>query len=299
MVDEIKRAALESNIKIAVIPVDRMPELKADIEKVAAYNNINELQKLIIEKMYVYIPKADFEVKSVVVAVWSQKFVQLRFRYQDKLASCITDDGFLEITEQDDILKALFEQHGFHLKTDPRMPQKRLAVCAGLCEYGRNNITYCGNWGSYIRLNSYASDLPAEEYIWRDAVNMELCESCGQCIENCPTKAILPDRFLIDNEICLANLNSRDDKEIPDWVPKSAHHCLLECTKCQDICPMNQKCLLGIEEIEFSEEETECMLGCASFGDFPENIKQKLWILGNGYPMKCVPRNLRLMLDNA
>lgn len=299
MVDIIKKAALENNIKLAVIPVERMTELKADIDKVAADNAINGFQKWIIEQKYVYSPEVDFEVKSVVIAVWPQRVVKLVFRYQGKTASCIADDGFLHTTERDNALKALFEQRGFHLKPFSWMPQKRLAVCAGLCEYGRSNITYCGEWGSFIKLNSYATDLPAEDYSWREAVTMDLCAACGKCITNCPTKAILPDRYLIDNEICLACVNSRDDKDIPDWVPKTAHHRLIECTKCQDVCPMNQKRLANLEEIEFSEEETKTILGCASFKEFPESIKEKLWIYDNGDELKCIPRNLRLMLGNA
>ncbi len=299
MVDDIKKAALESDIKIEVIPIGKMAELKADIDKVAADNAINGFQKWIIEKKYVYTPEVDFEVKSVVVAVWPQRVVNLVFRYRGKTVSCIADDGFLHTTERDDALKALFEQRGFHLKPFSWMPQKRLAVCAGLCEYGRSNITYCDEWGSFIKLNSYAADLPAEVYSWREAVTMELCDTCGKCIANCPTKAILPDRYLIDNEICLANVNARDDLDIPEWVPKSAHHRLLECTKCQDVCPMNQKRLANVEKIEFSEDETETMLRSASFKDYPDVIKEKLWIYDNGDELKCIPRNLRLMLENA
>lgn len=299
MVDEIKKAAFESGMKLEVLPIGKMAELKADIDKVAAENAINGFQKWIIEKKYVYTPEVDFEVKSVVVAVWPQRVVKLVFQYRGKTACCITDDGFLHTTERDDALKALFEQRGFHLKPVSWMPQKRLAVCAGLCEYGRSNITYCGDWGSFIKLNSYATDLPAEDYSWSEAVTMDLCDICRKCIANCPTKAILPDRYLIDNEICLACVNSRDDKDIPDWVPKTAHHGLLECTKCQDVCPMNRKCLANLEVIEFSEEETETMLGSSSFKEFPEAIKEKLWIYNNGDELKCIPRNLRLMLENA
>ena len=299
MVNDIKKAALENGMKLEVIPIDRMAELKTDIDKVASDNAINGFQKWIIEKKYTYTPEVDFEVKSVVIAVWPQRVVKLVFHYQEKTVSCIADDGFLHTTERDNALKALFEQHSFHLKPFSWMPQKRLAVCGGLCEYGRSNITYCGDWGSFIKLNSYATDLPAEDYSWREAVTMDLCDTCGKCVANCPTKAILPDRYLIDNEICLACVNSRDDLEIPDWVPKSAHHRLLECTKCMDICPMNQKCLANLEEIEFTEEETETMLVSVSFQEFPEAIKEKLWIYNNGDQLKCIPRNLRLMLDNT
>ena len=299
MVDIIKKAALESGMKLEVIPLERMAELKADIDKIASDNAINRFQKRIIKQKYNYSPKADFEVKSIVAAAWPQRVVKLVFHYRGKVASCIADDGFLSSIKKTNVLKALFKQHGHQLKSAPWMPLKRLAVCSGLCEYGRNNITYCGDWGSFIKLNSYVTDLPAEEYTWREAVKMDLCESCGKCIKNCPTKAILHERFLINSELCLSHLNSRDDEEIPDWVPKSAHHRLMECTTCQDVCPKNQKRLTNLEEIVFSEEETEIMLECSSFKEFPESIKEKLWIYNNGKPMKCIPRNLRLMLDNA
>lgn len=299
MSENIFEKAFELGIKLAVVPIGCLNELKEDMDLLAEKNELNELQKWIVSKRYILdAPSTDFEPKSVVVAVWQLAVARAIFHFRGKAASCIIEDSFTN-TDVHDRLSKIFAGNGNSLSYVHWMPQKRLAVRSGLCEYGRNNITYCGNWGSLIRLGTYISDATVENSVWRDVVNMELCESCGKCIEHCPTKAVLPDRFLINNEICLANLNCFDDRDIPDWVPPSAHHRLTECMYCQDICPMNQKLFSELKTIEFSEAETEAILNAETFGDFPEAVRNKLWYYDNGKPFKCIPRNLRLMLENV
>ena len=178
------------------------------------------------------------------------------------------------------------------------MPVKRLAVRGGLCEYGRNNITYCGDWGSFVRLGAYVSDMEPKDYIWRDVVSMASCENCCKCAANCPTKAISPNRFLINCEICLSNLNGADGQDIPDWVPASVHNGLYGCYRCQEICPANKDCFENIDQIVFDEAETKIMLNSSSYADFPESIRKKLWHYEvPGAEFACIPRNLALMIS--
>jgi epoxyqueuosine reductase len=298
MSENIIRKALEQGIKLAIVPIEYLEEVKVDLELLAEHNDLNELQKWIISKRYILdAPHVDFEPKSIVVAVWQLDVAKAIFQYYGKSASCIIEDSFSN-TDVHDRLSKVFAEYAYSLSYVDWMPQKRLAVRSGLCEYGRNNITYCGEWGSFIRLGTYISDAPAKDNVWRDVVNMEFCDTCGICINHCPTNAILSDRFLINNEICLANLNSFDNRDIPDWVPSSAHHRLIECTCCQENCPVNYKLLSQLRTIEFSDTETKAILSAESFMDFPDGVRKKLWYYDNGEPFKCIPRNLRLMLEN-
>lgn len=61
---------------------------------------------------------------------------------------------------------------------------------------------------------------------------------------------------------------------------------------------MNNKTLSNLETIEFRETETEAMLNAKEFREFPEDIRKKLWYYNNGEAFKCIPRNLRLMIEN-
>ncbi len=104
---------------------------------------------------------------------------------------------------------------------------------------------------------------------------------------------------MIDNEKCLANLNAFDDIPIPEWVPKSVHHRIIEYTRCQDICPLNKERLIKLETVEFDNKDTSAILNSKTFADFPESIRKKLWFYNNDMPFRCIPRNLALMFGNV
>ena len=181
------------------------------------------------------------------------------------------------------------------------MPQKRFAVCAGLAEYGRNNITYIDGWGSFFELQTYITDIPSEQnYIWRDVYCMDICNKCKVCIRNCPTGAIRDNRFLIDNEICLRRLNELEDP-FPDWLARSSHHSVFGCYKCQDICPQNKTLFSNITETEcFNEEETKFLLNGVKKDDMPKNLLEKVERLNiKDWCLKSIPKNLKALLDNA
>lgn len=297
MTSNISATAAEEGLKLAVVPIGCLEEIKADMKALSEQNDLNGFQQEIINKRYVLdVPPVAFTAKSVVIAVWQLSVAKATFHYHGKKASCIVDDSYTR-TGVHDKLSQLFSAHGYSLEYCNWMPVKRLAVRSGLCEYGRNNITYCADWDSFIRLGAYISDIPAENYVWRKVSNPDVCSSCGKCIANCPTGAILPDRFLIDNEKCLTYLNDSDG-DIPDWVPKSAHHSLIECFRCQEICPLNRKRLSNLGTLELDETETQAILDSNTFQDFPESIRKKLWYYDTGDQFKCIPRNLRLLLDN-
>lgn len=290
-------AAIEG-IRFTVIPIECLEEIKADIQVLSAQYELNDFQREIVNDLYVLDPPlTEFDIKSLVVAVWQLSIARATFHYRGQRASCIVDDSFTPATDVYDRLSRLFASNGHALEQVTWMPLKRLAVRSGLCEYGRNNITYSGDWGSFIRLGAYVSNAPAENYVWREVKSLDVCSRCGKCIANCPTGAILPNRFLIDNVKCLTYHND-SDRAIPDWMPKSAHHCLVECTRCQEICPLNSRRLANLETIELTEAETDAMLKAGSFLDFPDSVREKLWHYDTGEPFKFLPRNLRLMLDN-
>jgi len=304
--EKILQDALIKGIRLAILPIAVLNEIKADIEEFSVKNTLNDFQKWFIENRYIFDTKfadAGFVTKSLVVAVWKGKVSRLVFQYEGIKAACLIEDGIINRgINSNPHIKQIFDDAGFSLKYTNCLPQKRLAVCSGLCEYGRNNIAYCGDWGSFVHIGTYISDIPSDDnYFWRDAVSMENCKTCGKCIKNCPTNAIKPDCFLIDCELCLSMTNSNDRRRIPDWVPKSAHHCLYGCYDCQEICPANAKRLenQNLESIYFDETETLIMAKSRRYSDFPKETKEKLWHFSSGKDFACVVRNLRLMLENA
>lgn len=302
MIHELKEKALEQNIRFTAVPLNALSEVKADIEKLAAENELNAHQKAIISKRYIFdIAELDFTPRSIVVAIWRQNFAKAVFKYKGAETSCFVEDYSTHHKGQSGniFLNRIFMDAGISLKYIGMVPQKLLAVRSGLSEYGRNNITYSSDWGSYARIGTYLSNIEPDEYTWRNTVNMARCKSCGLCIKNCPTKAILPERFLIDSELCLSRLNSTDGEDMPGWIPESAHNSVYGCHRCQDICPANKNRLKDIEKIIFEEEETEAILNAKTFTDFPKGTRVKLWYYNTGRGFSCIPRNLKLMLNNT
>jgi epoxyqueuosine reductase len=296
---DIIRKADALGIRIAVIPASYLSDIKADIKEFALNNKLNDFQKWIVEERYILdVPKTDFEVRSIVIAVWPCRLIKTSYQYKGRTVHGISDD-IIAKTDKNDILRGIFKDAGYQLLKTDWLPLKRLAVRAGLTGYGRNNITYAKDWGSFIRIGGYISDMPSKKGIWRDVKNMDICDTCGMCIGNCPTCAIDQGRFLIDNEKCLSCMNEYGTEDFPDWVPTTAHHRIYECIKCQEICPVNMERLRNItESIEFSEEETEIILTNHDLQSYPSLLKAKLWFIDNGSAMECIGRNLKAMFDN-
>jgi len=169
-----------------------------------------------------------------------------------------------------------------------------------LAEYGRNNICFVDGMGSLITLFVFISDMPCDkEYTWREVKNMDICNTCNLCRKNCPTGAILADRFLIDNEKCLSAINEFGTEPFPDTVPKSAHHRIVNCSHCQDICPKNKGRFDDMAEtVYFSEEETALLLSGVKYEKLPKELSEKIDIYGMKWFYESLPRNLKALFDN-
>jgi epoxyqueuosine reductase len=159
-------------------------------------------------------------------------------------------------------------------------PLKAVACRMGLTMYGRNNISYIPEFGSYFQLLGYVTDrdlgIPDN---WRPqpAQLMPDCEGCGICESACPTGAISEDRMLLHAECCTTYFS-----EVPgDLQHELAAQCLFGCLECQQICPANKSLLRVESTVTFTREETALILanGAEQHG-FPETIQEKLQQLG-------------------
>jgi epoxyqueuosine reductase len=178
-------------------------------------------------------------------------------------------------------------------------PLKTLAAHLGLVRYGLNNITYAPGIGSYFQLVGCVTDaaLPVpSDWAPEEPRLLDLCESCGACEAACPAGAIGSERVLVRAERCLT-LANESGGAFPAWLPASAHHCLIGCLLCQEVCPENPR--LEVEEtgILFTAEETEALLAGASepIGPTWDTIREKLGRLGRSEDT-IIGRNLGAML---
>jgi epoxyqueuosine reductase len=284
-------------MKTAAIPISCLNDIKDDISVFAQRSDLNNFQKWIVKERYVLKPELDFEPQSIIIAAVGFDLCNAVFHYAGRTVISVVD---LPVTA-DGVRELLSRGNNYHFFYDYWLPQKRLAVRSGLAEYGRNNICFVDGMGSLITLFVFISDMPCnKEYTWREVKNMDICNTCNLCRKNCPTGAILADRFLIDNEKCLSAINEFGTGPFPDTVPKSAHHRIVNCSRCQDICPKNNGRFDRITEtVYFSEEETALLLSGVKYEKLPKELSEKIDIYGMKWFYESLPRNLKALFDNV
>lgn len=285
-----------TSIKTATVPFSCLNDIKDDISIFAQRNDLNNFQKWITTR-YVFNPELDFEPLSIVIAAVENTLCNAVFHREGTTARSVID---LPVTA-DEVREILSQGNNFKFFYDDWLPHKRLAVRSGLAEYGRNNICYVDGMGSLIKLFVFISDKPCnEDYTWLEVKNMDICNTCNLCRGNCPTGAILAERFLIDNEKCLTAINENGTKPFPDTVPKSAHHQTVGCSRCQIICPKNKGLFDNLEDaVCFSEEETALLLSSTTYEKLPKELSEKIDFYGMRQYYESLPRNLKALIDNC
>lgn len=301
----LKQEVQRHGDKCQMLSIERLKDLKKDIEDFQKKESLNGFQKHITSNLYHLEPPAvGFEVRSIIlIASPTPTYAKVIFHWQGKTYSLISlarsyigKEDAPRATKK--YLMKFLKPTGYHIQPGPWLPLKRLAVRSGLSKYGRNNITYVEGMGSFLTLVGYFSDIPCKEDNWVPIRQMDNCQNCTACLKNCPTGAILKDRFLIDNERCLSFLNESPG-DFPEWLPQSAHHCIYDCLKCQKICPQNREYINNvIGPIEFDEVETDLLLSGKTMNEFPLALKKKVRFLDMESWLSAIPRNMRILFDN-
>jgi epoxyqueuosine reductase len=125
---------------------------------------------------------------------------------------------------------------------------------------------------------------------------MKSCETCLQCLEDCPTQCISTERFLIHAENCLTWLNESEG-DFPDWVKPDWHNALIGCMQCQLICPVNKTQVKKVKNgPEFSEEESGLILQKTPFEKLLEPTQQKLVSISADDWYEVLARNLSVLI---
>jgi len=260
----------------AIIPFSRIGELKKDM--IALKNGdyhtdwINRMANHITDVSNKFIPaNISFEPRSLIIVVMPSPKAIFQFNYRGRLVSYPTPPVQIDFYKNNDRVLHYVSNYlsplGFSTVIAVTLPQKLLAVHCGLGLYGRNNICFNNEFGSYMSIMTYISDLPCEETAWVPIRRMEVCEKCCECVTACPTKAIEMNRLLINSDRCVTYYNENDG-EFPDWFSNNIHTCIVGCMKCQDCCPANSMNKDNIEiRAIFSEKETTELLN--NKGDMP------------------------------
>ena len=293
--------------RAAVVPVARLDDLRADIE--GRRPAVDAAVMAVVDRnLDLARPSASFEVRSLIVVAVQHACAQATFVVDgEQLALPIPTTYCNHDAIQDCVaarLAVLLEPAGRAVAKAP-LPEKLLAVCAGLARYGTNNVAYIEGWGSFVELVALVSDVaPPASHLWRVPQRISRCGSCSACVKACPTGAIDGHRFLLHGERCLT-LHNESDAPFADWIDPSWHHCLVGCLRCQRVCPEN----LGVrdrvaERASFDERETALLLAGVTHGSLARatSLRDKLADLGllqydDVFFGIVVPRNLAAALQ--
>ena len=124
--------------------------------------------------------------------------------------------------------------------------EKPLAQKAGLGWMGKHTNLINQNEGSWFFLAEIYTDLPLPI---DPPINEEHCGSCTQCIDVCPTKAIVAP-FVVDARKCISYHTIELKSAIPVEFRKAMGNRIYGCDDCQLFCPWN-KFSKKTKEIDF------------------------------------------------
>ncbi|MDH4268855.1 MAG: FeS-binding protein [Dehalococcoidia bacterium] len=288
----------ERGYRGAVLPIEHVAQLKSEIE-----DGISQ-GKIAAGVYDRYLAGFQFDVttrfpgaRSIIMTAAPQPQRKVTFRFNGRMYSAIIPPTYYNNTDKQirNILQTILTFNDYQLY-QAALPLKLLAARSGITKYGKNNIAYIEGLGSFVRLRAFLSDMPAASSEWSEPRAMKECDKCKACLNECPTGAIVGDRFLVHAERCITFLNE-ESEEFPEWIEPAWHNSLVGCMRCQLVCPVNKPFVKWVEEGEnFTEAETELILNGVPLDRLPPGTAHKL---NRCYMMEyldVLPRNLRALM---
>ena len=107
---------------------------------------------------------------------------------------------------------------------------------SGLGWRGKNSLFIQKNKGSYFFLAELILDI---ELDYDNPFVTDHCGNCTQCIDACPTEAILPNNT-VDGSKCISYFTIELKDELPSSMKGKFEDWMFGCDICQDVCPWNR-----------------------------------------------------------
>ena len=276
--------------KIGITSINNLGLLKKEIKELEDQNKLNQWM---IDNYFDYDFKPEDTYKSIVIMALELPVVAFEVEKRGSMHNVIMPSGYYSGGRLEEFNKDIDEY--FNLKDikykAAHLPAKLLAARTGVSKYGRNNIAYVDDLGSYVKLSVFYTDYEVKEDKWLDIEWMDECKECSICLSSCPTKAIREDDYLINASKCMTFINELEG-DFPDWYDTRYHTSFIGCMHCQEKCPMNKpikdlKVFISIKEesildfidnenYDFLKEESKAIVDRFEYSDYYEIFKRNL-----------------------
>lgn len=199
----------------------------------------------------------------------------------------------------------------FFVDTAPVM-EKPLAMQAGIGWQGKHTNIVSKKYGSWLFLSSIFLDIKFDS----DLESKNHCGSCTQCIDICPTSAIV-EPYKIDASKCISYLTIEHKSHIPKKYRKQIGNRIYGCDDCLAVCPWNKyakktnnldfiprndlvepslKSFLNLDESEFRNKFSGSSIKRIGRNRFIRNV---LIAVGNSKNKTYVTDIISLLQDNS
>ncbi|MDX8387191.1 MAG: tRNA epoxyqueuosine(34) reductase QueG [Ghiorsea sp.] len=134
-------------------------------------------------------------------------------------------------------LDAFLGEHGQRVYVDTApVLEHALAANGGLAWQGKHSLSINRELGSWF----FLAEIFTTANIDTDEAASLHCGSCTDCIDDCPTQAIIAP-YIVDARLCISYLTIEFNGFIPKELRKPMGNRIFGCDECQLVCPWNKK----------------------------------------------------------